>query len=50
MEKNNEPDSLRTMLAGLDMYLKEKGCKFSILRDRELIHVVNIEWQGYRAS
>ena len=30
-----EPDSLRTMLAGLDRYLKEKGCKFSILRDRE---------------
>ena len=32
---NYEPDSLRTMLAALDRYLREKGSTFSILKDRE---------------
>ena len=30
-----EPDSLRVMIVSLDRYLKEKGYKVSILRDRE---------------
>ena len=42
VKEEYEPDSLRTMLAGLDRYLKEKGCKFSILRDREFNSSRNI--------
>ena len=30
-----EPDSLRVMQAALHMHLRDKGCKFSIVRDRE---------------
>ncbi len=30
-----EPDSLRTMQAALDRHLREKGCTFSIMRDRQ---------------
>lgn len=30
-----EPESLRTMLASLDRFLREKGKQYSILRDRE---------------
>ena len=30
-----EPESLKSMLAALDRYLKENGYKYSIIRDRE---------------
>ena len=30
-----EPDSLRVMQAALDRHLRDSGCKFSIIRDRE---------------
>ena len=30
-----EPDSLRVMQTALDKHLRDNGCKFSIIRDRE---------------
>ena len=34
---NYEPESLKVMQAALDGYLREKGCNFSILKDRNFI-------------
>ena len=34
--ENYEPESLKVMQASLDRYLRDKGCTFSILKDRSL--------------
>ena len=37
-----EPSSLSNMQAGIDRYLKEKGCTFSIIKDREFLGSQNV--------
>ena len=33
--EDNEPESLKVMMASLDRHLRNKGCTLSIVRDRE---------------
>ena len=40
--KQYEPSSLSNMQAALDRYLKEKGCTFSIIKDREFTGSQNV--------
>ena len=50
--ENYEPDSLRVMHAALDRHLKDKGCKFSITKDRQFAtsRKVYTKWQSYRTA
>ena len=47
---NYKADSLRTMMAALDRYLREKGSTFSILKDREFDASRSSKWQRYGTS
>ena len=40
--KNYEPSSLTNMQAGIDRYLKENGCTFSIIKDWEFLGSRNV--------
>lgn len=37
-----EPRSLKVMQAALDRHLKEKGCPFSVIKDREFFNSRNV--------